>query len=45
MWWIPSLLANRRVLQCVDPSVGFLRVQFKIRASAFGVRTDTGRPL
>jgi hypothetical protein len=39
MWWIPIALANRRVLQCVDPSVGFLWVYAKMRASIRGVRT------
>ena len=47
MWWTPSFLARRRVLQCVHPSVGFLRVQFRIRASAIDPTRDlpVGHPL
>ena len=36
----PSLAAKRRVLQCVDPSVGGLRVALKIFAGTLGVQRN-----
>ncbi|MCY4376749.1 MAG: hypothetical protein OXC31_23595, partial [Spirochaetaceae bacterium] len=36
----PSLAAKRRVLQCVDPSVGGLRVALRILASTLGVQRN-----
>ena len=44
MWLTPSFLDSLRLLQCVEPSVGLRRVQFRILASNFGVRFSTGRP-
>jgi hypothetical protein len=35
----PSAVASLRQLQCVEPSLGFLRVADRIRARKAGVRT------
>ena len=36
----PSFAAKRRVLQCVEPSVGGLRVALRILASTLGVQRN-----